>query len=104
MAPWRRPDSGVIDYSPIHISKTRPPKLGTILELLYATPQELRGAGGELLRQRPVHRDLVGQGGRRARPRPLRHRLGAGVWLKPFSYLPKRDYWNALEYCPRIRS
>ena len=21
MAPWRRPDSGVIDYSPIHISK-----------------------------------------------------------------------------------
>ena len=28
---------------------TRPPELGTILELLYATPQELRGAGGELL-------------------------------------------------------
>ena len=27
----------------------RPPKLGTILELLYATPQELRGANGELL-------------------------------------------------------
>ena len=28
---------------------TRPPELGTILELLYATPQELRGADGELL-------------------------------------------------------
>ena len=27
----------------------RPPELGTILELLYATPQELRGADGELL-------------------------------------------------------
>ena len=26
-----------------------PPELGTILELLYATPQELRGADGELL-------------------------------------------------------
>ena len=28
---------------------TRPPELGTILELLYATPQELRGADGVLL-------------------------------------------------------
>ena len=28
---------------------TRPPELGTILELLYATPQELRGPDGELL-------------------------------------------------------
>ena len=28
---------------------TLPPALGTILELLYATPQELRGADGELL-------------------------------------------------------
>ena len=28
---------------------TRPPELGTILELLYATPQELRGLDGELL-------------------------------------------------------
>ena len=28
----------------------RPPKLGTILELLYATPQELRGANGEDIR------------------------------------------------------
>ena len=28
---------------------TRPHELGTILELLYATPQELRGADGELL-------------------------------------------------------
>ena len=28
---------------------TRPPDLGTILELLYATPQELRGPDGELL-------------------------------------------------------
>ena len=28
---------------------TRPPELGTILELLYATPQELRSADGELL-------------------------------------------------------
>ena len=27
----------------------RPPELGTILELLYATPQELRGADGKLL-------------------------------------------------------
>ena len=27
----------------------RPPELGTILELLYATPQELRGVNGELL-------------------------------------------------------
>ena len=27
----------------------RPPELGTILELLYATPQELHGANGELL-------------------------------------------------------
>ena len=27
----------------------RPPELGTILELLYSTPQELRGADGELL-------------------------------------------------------
>ena len=30
-------------------SSLRPPELGTILELLYATPQELRGADGELL-------------------------------------------------------
>ncbi len=36
-----------------HLSRrpgsTRPPELGTILELLYATPQELRGLDGELL-------------------------------------------------------
>ena len=36
-----------------HLSRrpgsTRPPELGTILELLYATPQELRSADGELL-------------------------------------------------------
>ena len=36
-----------------HLSRrpgsTRPPELGTILELLYATPQELRGPDGELL-------------------------------------------------------
>ena len=30
-------------------SSLRPPELGTILELLYATPQELRGADGVLL-------------------------------------------------------
>ena len=30
-------------------SSLRPPELGTILELLYATPQELRGPNGELL-------------------------------------------------------
>ena len=39
---------------------TRPPELGTILELLYATPQELRSADGETAGQRPVHRALVG--------------------------------------------
>ena len=52
----------------------RPTELGTILELLYATPQELRGADGEVLGSARYIALWWGREGRRARPRPLRSR------------------------------